>query len=239
MAVKTSKYADLNLEDPVAIIGLPSVGLVSSIVANYYVGQLKMEPIAGMSSPSMPPYCLINGNRALPPLRFYGRKHTTKTGRDVIICLSEYAPKPEDCYELVQAVYNYLKYMGVKDVICLEGIAKMPENNICVTCGSGEGSRKMMRKSKFTAIDSGMIKGFNGVMLYMGPDYGMDVTALIVPANPVLPDPGASIQFIPAISNMVPGLRVSTKPLQAEADEICRHIQEGASKANDTEALYG
>lgn len=82
MAVKTFRYADLGLEDPVAIVGFPSVGLVSSITANYYVGQLEMEAVAGMSSPSMPPYCLIHRSRAYPPVRFYGRKHTTKTGRE-------------------------------------------------------------------------------------------------------------------------------------------------------------
>ena len=60
MAVKTIRYADMGLENPVAIIGFPSVGLVSSIMANYMVGQLEMGAIAGLSSPTMPPYCLIH-----------------------------------------------------------------------------------------------------------------------------------------------------------------------------------
>ena len=106
MAVKTIRYEDMALEDPVAVIGFPSVGLVSSITANYMVGQLDMTPIAGLSSLSMPPYCLIYKGVAYPPVRFYGRKSTTKTGRDLIVCMSEYAPKPEDCYELVQAILS-------------------------------------------------------------------------------------------------------------------------------------
>ena len=68
MAVKTIRYEDMALEDPVAIIGFPSVGLVSSITANYMVGQLDMTPIAGLSSPSMPPYCLIYKGVAYPPI---------------------------------------------------------------------------------------------------------------------------------------------------------------------------
>ena len=48
MAVKTIRYADMGLENPVAIIGFPSVGLVSSIMANYMVGQLEMGAIAGL-----------------------------------------------------------------------------------------------------------------------------------------------------------------------------------------------
>ena len=165
MAVKTIRYADMGLENPVAIIGFPSVGLVSSIMANYMVGQLEMGAIAGLSSPTMPPYCLIHRGVAYPPVRFYGRKHTTKTGRDLIVCLSEYAPKPEDCYEVVQAILSYLNYAGCRDIICLEGTARMSEDDVPVVCGVGPGSDKMIKKSKFALMEGGMVKGITGVML--------------------------------------------------------------------------
>lgn len=241
MAVKTTKYADLGLEDPVAIIGFPSIGLVSSIMANFYVNQLKMEPIAGMSSPSMPPYCLIQNGTAYPPVRIYGRRHTAKNGRDAIVVLSEYAPKPEDCYELVHALLAYLKYSGVKDVICLDGIGRSSDADVPVTCGSGAGSARMMRKSKFRIMEGGMVKGTTGVMLYEGVNYGIDVTALMVPANPSLPDPGSAVGFMSAISAMVPGFRTSPKPLIAEAEEIQRHLeaQESAADQSDSAGFYG
>lgn len=162
MAVKTVRYSDPGLEDPVAVIGFPSVGLVSSIAANYYVGQLDMEAVAGMSSPTMPPYCLIHKATAYPPVRFYGRKHTTKTGRDVLVCLSEYAPKPDDCYELAQAILSYLKYAGVRQVICLDGIARTSDSDVPVTCGSGKGAARMMKKSKFTVMEGGWSRGSPG-----------------------------------------------------------------------------
>ena len=159
MAVKTIRYEDMALEDPVAVIGFPSVGLVSSITANYMVGQLDMTPIAGLSSPSMPPYCLIYKGVAYPPVRFYGRKHTTKTGRDLIVCLSEYAPKPEDCYELVQAILSYLKYMGCHDIISLEGTARVNDTDGPVVCGVGPGAAKMAKKSKLREGDVDRAKG--------------------------------------------------------------------------------
>lgn len=240
MAVKTVRYSDPGLEDPVAVIGFPSVGLVSSIAANYYVGQLDMEAVAGMSSPTMPPYCLIHKATAYPPVRFYGRKHTTKTGRDVLVCLSEYAPKPDDCYELAQAILSYLKYAGVRQVICLDGIARTSDSDVPVTCGSGKGAARMMKKSKFTVMEGRMVKGVTGIILYSGPEYGMDVTALMVPANPSMPDPGASAQFIPAISSMVPGLKVSSKPLLNEAAEIERRLREQAAESEESPSpFYG
>lgn len=244
MAVKTIRYADMGLENPVAIIGFPSVGLVSSIMANYMVGQLEMGAIAGLSSPTMPPYCLIHRGVAYPPVRFYGRKHTTKTGRDLIVCLSEYAPKPEDCYEVVQAILSYLNYAGCRDIVCLEGTARMSENDVPVVCGVGPGSDKMIKKSKFALMEGGMVKGITGVMLYEAPTWGMGITSIMVPANPNLPDPGSAAQFVPAISSMIPGLRLSTKPLLGEAEEIRKKIQsdqEAAERQEEEVAgnLYG
>lgn len=244
MPIKTIRYADLGLDDPVAVIGFPSVGLVSSITANYMVGQLEMETIAAMSGPGMPPYCLIHRGVAYPPVRFYGRKHTTKTGRDLIVCLSEYAPKPEDCYELAQAILSYLKYMGCRDIVCLEGTARTSDEDQPVVCGNGPGSEKIVKKSKFTLMEGGMVKGLTGIILYEAPSMGMGATALMAPASPTLPDPGSATAFIPAISSIVPGLRLSIKPLQAEADEIRRRLeseQEEAERRAEERAsqLYG
>ena len=226
MAMKTIRYSDPGLEDPVAIVGFPSVGLVSSIAANYYVGQFDLEAFAGMSSPQMPPYCLIHNGKAYPPVRFYGKKHTTKTGRDAVICLSEYAPKAEDCYELAQSVLSFLKYNGCRDVICIEGIPRSSDEDVPVVFTSGTGASKMAKKSKLTVMEGGMVRGVTGVMLYEAASYGMDVTAIMAPAAANLPDPGSAAAIMPVISSMVPGMRVSTKPLMAEADEIRRRMEE-------------
>ena len=240
MAVKTIRYADMGLEDPVAVIGFPSVGLVSSIMANYYVGRLGMEPVAGMASAEMPPYCLIHRSVAYPPVRFYGRRHTAKNARDTIVCLSEYAPKPDDCYELAQAILSYLRYAGVRQVVCLDGIARTSESDVPVACGSGPGSERMVRKSKFTPMEGGMIKGVTGVIMYLAPEFGMDVVSLMVPANPALPDPGSAAAFIPAV-RAITGMRVSEKPLLKEAGEIERRLSQQAEAAEDeiTSQLYG
>ena len=56
MDIETIQYEEMNLTDPVAVVGFPSVGLTSSIMANMYAKSLDMVPIAGMASANMPPY---------------------------------------------------------------------------------------------------------------------------------------------------------------------------------------
>lgn len=166
MSIKTSKYEDLGLERPIAVIGFPGAGLVSSIVPNYLVGQLNMRPIAGMASPEMPPYCLIAGGYAMPPVRFYGRKGRGKNGRDLVVCMSEYAPKPEDCFLLTQEILRYLKRIGCETIICLEGVPRYTPEDVMVACGSGEGAAELIKKTKIKELPNGMIRGMSGVILY-------------------------------------------------------------------------
>ena len=144
----------------------------------------------------------------------------------------------------MQAILSYLNYAGCREIVCLEGTARMSDSDAPVACGVGPGSEKMVKKSKFAHMEGGMVKGITGVMLYEAPTWGMGVTSIMVPANPNLPDPGSAAQFIPAISSMIPGLRLSAKPLLGEAEEIRKKLesdQEAAERQEEEVAgnLYG
>ena len=238
MSIRTTRYTDMGLERPMAVIGFPGTGLVSSIMPNYYVGQLDMQPIAGMSSPEMPPYCLVTNGMALPPIRFYGHKGTGKTGRDVIVCMSEYSPKPEFCYELCHAILEYLHKMGCEDIVCLEGVPRYTPNDVMTVCGSGKNAEKYMKKTKLARMEGGMIRGTTGVFMYDGPVAGFTVVTLLCPANQNVPDPGSAANYVGPLSKIIPGFRVSTKQLLTEANQIQEKLDEAAEKNNQSTAPY-
>lgn len=240
MSLRTVKYRDMGLVKPVAIIGFPSTGLVSSILSNFYVSQYRMEVIAGISGPEMPPYCFLYNGSAYPPVRMYGHKGKGKKGRDVIVCVSEYAPKPEQCHMFAHEMIRYLRSMDVSDVICLEGITRYGEANDILVCGSGPGSMELMKKSKLDRMDNGMIRGMTGVLMYDGPLAGLNVIALMSAGNPNIPDPGSAAKMLEPMGRMVPGLKLDPAPLLKEAEEIERHMdnQEQGDRMDDS-ALYG
>lgn len=240
MGIKTARYGDMKLDNPVALIGFPSVGLVSSIISNFYVGQFGMPVIASMSGSFMPPYCFISGGNAYPPVRFYGRKGKGKNGRDVIICLSEYAPKPEDTYDLAREIISFLKQMGVKEVVCFEGIPKFSEDDVLTICGSGPGCNNMIRKSKLPIMENGMIRGLTGIIMYNAPLAGLDVVSLLCPSAQGVPDPGSAAGFIEPVSRMIPGFKADSKPLLEEADLIKKRIEEQQTGTREMDSqLYG
>ena len=134
--------------------------------------------------------------------------------------------------------------MGCHDIISLEGTARVNDTDGPVVCGVGPGAAKMAKKSKLTVMEGGMVKGTTGIMLYEAPTMGMGVTTLMTPANPALPDPGSAASYIPAISSMIPGLRLSAKPLLAEAEEIRKKMeseQEAVDRREEERAaqIYG
>lgn len=226
MGLETLRYTDLGLDGPVGIVGFPSVGLVSSIAANYYVSQLGMEPVMGLQGERIPPYCLVAGGTAYPPIRMYGHKRKTKNGRDVVICTSEFAPKPEDCYLVATSILDGLRDLGCREIICLEGIPRSSEEDVPVICGNGVGIDRMVEASGLQRMESGMVKGVTGVMMYMARAKGVDVVTLLAPANPSIPDPTSAVAFIEPLSKMVKGLKVNSKILFEEGDEIRRRSQD-------------
>ena len=118
--------------------------------------------------------------------------------------MTEYAPKPEDCYATAIKVLQYLKSKGVKTVICMEGTPKFEGAKI-MAVASGPNSEKLLKKSGVDVMSEGIIRGFVGIMMYEAPSRGMDIITIMVPATAGVPDPGSSASFIEPISKLIPG----------------------------------
>ena len=68
------EYKDAQIANSMAVIGFPSVGLVSSIAANYIVRTMKLERIATIVSKDFPPYTILHDGVPSPPVRIYAGK---------------------------------------------------------------------------------------------------------------------------------------------------------------------
>ncbi len=151
---RVMKYSEDKLRDPIAIVGFPSIGLVGSIVSSYLTRDLNLPVIAGVSSPDLPPYTLIQNGVSYPPIRIYGgavpkpkRKRTPKAeqpaeggqvaeaaaeekpkrikSRDLVVVTSEIAPRPEQTYDLAMEILSALEQIGAREIICIDGIPRM------------------------------------------------------------------------------------------------------------------
>ena len=76
----------MDVKGAIVIDGFPSVGLVSSIVANYLVNVLKLEQIGVVDSVFFPTVSLIRDSEPYNPVRIYaGRKNDDGKGDQVVV----------------------------------------------------------------------------------------------------------------------------------------------------------
>lgn len=243
---KIIKYSEGTYDNPIAIVGFPGIGLVGSILTSFVIRELKMEVIAGITSPEFPPYTLIQNGNPYPPIRIYGckRENSSEECGDLIIVTSEITLKPEQYYDLNTALMEVFKELGIKSVIALEGIPQFDEENNIFACGTSKISKDRIEELGLKKLDDGLVRGLTGVMLYEGFYSNLDVLALLCPANPALPDPRSAAKILEPLSKLMPELKIDAEPLYKEAEEIENKIKEQQeySEQNaptDVQQLYG
>ncbi|MDR0524176.1 MAG: PAC2 family protein [Candidatus Methanoplasma sp.] len=244
MKIEVIRYDDSSFEKPVAVVGLPSMGLVGPILVSFIARELEMKVLAGMTSPDIPPYCLVQGGVPYPPIRMYGcaRRNATPACGDLIAVTSEIVPKPEQCYEFTVAVMDALRDRGTSMIVCLEGVPSMDGEDAMVACGSSEAMREMIGGLGIRLLSDGLVRGISGVMLYEGARMGMDVISIMCPTSPSLPDPRAAARILEPLSKIIPELAIDADPLYKEAEDIdarMRSQEEYDARSTDLQKLYG
>jgi len=262
-------YAHRKLQNPIAVIGFPSVGLISSITTSFIARELKMDIAAALTTPDLPPYALIQSGVPYPPVRVYVpaakaiRKtkpktvvnetadttpaknvKTAKPSRDLIIVTSEVAPKPEQTYDVTLALFETLKELGATEFVCLEGIPRFDGTASMLSVGSTPAMRKKAKALGLNPMDEGLVRGTTGVFLYEGAFEKTDVLGLLCPANAQVPDPRAAAALLGkdgALSKLVPGLAtIDATPLVKEADEIETRLKSQQELENTSnQQIYG
>ncbi|MBQ6547454.1 MAG: proteasome assembly chaperone family protein [Candidatus Methanomethylophilaceae archaeon] len=180
-------YDDMMSDDAVAIVGFPSLGLVSSIATSFLAKELKLDLIAAVSSPSFPPYAIVQAGVPMPPVRFYGgcRKKDEKCESgigcdDLFVITSEFVPKPEQTDEMAELVIEWCVNNNVHTLITLDGIPLFgPDMYSIYGVGSTESARQMMKDYEIESIEDGMVRGLSGMMLLKASEIDLDVITLL------------------------------------------------------------
>src|SRR5216110_3570459 len=83
----------MDLRGATVIDGFPSVGLVSSIVANYLINALNLVQIGIMDSVYFPTVAMVRDGQPMNPVRIYaGPKMDDRD--QIVVFISEFQPPP-------------------------------------------------------------------------------------------------------------------------------------------------
>ncbi len=243
--IKVFELTKVDLRGATVIDGFPSVGLVSSIVANYLINFLKLNQIGIMDSIYFPTVSLVREAEPLNPVRIYaGEKIISPDGESdqVVAFISEFQPPPNLVKPIAHTMLDWAEEQKCKLLISPEGLVidksdeekpgeeneegqtEATENNDVAVDVYGIGStpraKKLLQSHGIALFTEGVITGVAGVLLNEGKSRDFDVVSVMAEAHPDYPDARAAAKVIETIDKMLLHIHLDAKPLYIEAEKI-------------------
>ena len=136
-----------NLRGATVIDGFPSIGLVSSIVANYLVNALELEQIGIMDSNFFPSISLIRNAQPLNTVRIYASERVRGTDEEdvdqIVVFISEFQPPPNLIKPISSAILDWIQEQRCSMLISPEGLViEREEEGMLLGEGEGEGENE-------------------------------------------------------------------------------------------------
>ncbi len=255
-----------NLRGATVIDGFPSIGLVSSIVANYLVNALELEQIGIMDSSFFPSISLIRNAQPLNTVRIYASERVRGTDEEdvdqIVVFISEFQPPPNLIKPISSAILDWIQEQRCSMLISPEGLViERPEEDMgeeeeepdkaegendidakirnleLFGVGSTPTARKLLEDHDISPFVEGVITGVAGVLLNEGKRRDFDVVSLLAEAHSNYPDARAAARIIEVLDRLVLNIHIDSKPLYKEAEAIELQIKSIRSQAKTSKVM--
>ena len=226
--VEICNFEDVDVKGATVIAGFPSIGLVSTIAANYLIDALNLKQIGCVNSSQFPALSVVHTGEPLSPVRIYAGNQGSS--RKIVIFVSEFKPKPNLINAISNAIMKWASEKECKILISPEGMVvegKNSEDEAIVDAyaiGSTENARNMLTKKDIAQFKNGIIAGVSGVLLNIGKQANFDVISILAEAHPNYPDAKAAAAAINVIA-LIMGVEINVTPLYEESERIEKQLQ--------------
>ncbi|HEV2316435.1 MAG TPA: PAC2 family protein [Thermoplasmata archaeon] len=235
--VRIYEIKRVDVEGAIVIDGFPSVGLVSSIVANYLIDTLDMEQIGIVESPAFPTVSLVRGGNPQHPVRVYaGGPHSgraSKVADKIVAFVSEFHPAPTVIHPLANTIMEWAQEQRCSMLVSPEGLSvekgaaekkggRGPRFQDVKVYGvaSTAKARDLYIEPNLLPFTEGVITGIAGVLLNEGRRRGFDVLTFLAEAQAEYPDARAAAKVIETINRVLLHTPLDPDPLYHEAERI-------------------
>lgn len=238
----------IDLRNAVVIDGFPSVGLVSTITANYLITTLKLEQVGILDSVHFPTVSVVRNAEPLNPVRIYAGKLERETPADeesgqsdlLVVFISEFQPPPNLIKMIASTMLDWMQDQGCKLLISPEGLVidredgsepgedytlEPGEDIEAYGIGSTVNARNLLKQYNIPLFQEGVISGVAGVLLNEGKRRNFDVLSILAEARPNYPDARAAAKVIESIDKILLQVDIDVKPLYKEAEGIESRIK--------------
>jgi hypothetical protein len=220
------------LRTPVLIEGLPGVGNVGKLAADYLKEKLQAKPLATVFSKFFPPQVYVSeeGLIRLVSNDLSYRKGKSPSEPDILILGGDYQGiSPEGQYELTERVLNFCHGLGTREVYTLAGFAQGHVIEKPRVLGAATSPALVESMKRFGVVFSrndpgGGLIGASGLFLGLGRLFGMEGVCLMGETSGYFVDPRSAEAVLKVLMKVL-GIEVDFSDLEAKAKEIDRIAQ--------------
>ena len=226
--VEICDFEEADLKNATVIAGFPSIGLVSTIAANYLIDALGLKQIGCLKSPHFPALSVVHTGEPLSPVRIYAG--TQINGDKIAVFVSEFKPKPNLINSIANVIMEWVTRKQCKLLLSPEGMvvegksADEEENVEAYAIGSTERARQLLMSKDIPQFKNGIIAGVSGVLLNFGKQNNFDVISILSEAHPNYPDARAAAAAINVMATIM-GVEINVTPLYEESKRIEKQLQ--------------
>jgi proteasome assembly chaperone (PAC2) family protein len=217
------KVADVKIKGPAIVIqGLPGMGLIGKIAANFLIEEFEGEEIARIYSSFFPPVVQIDNEQGIGRLARMEMYAITKTTPNLIILTGDAQPHDIGIIQVLNEVLDYVIKQNAGTVVCLGGLRALDEGPEVAGFAYDEETMKWLEKHEIVPLKGGEITGAVGVFSALAAERGLRSVGLLGKLTLVGTDPLASKNLLKRL-----GMLFSLKFTYEGLEEI---IQEAIAK---------
>ncbi|HYY92112.1 MAG TPA: PAC2 family protein [Candidatus Dormibacteraeota bacterium] len=218
------------LKEPVLIQGLPGLGYVGKVAADYFIEKLKAKKFAELYSS----YLLFpdgnlginiseDGTYSLPKYEFYSFNEKEP---NLIFLTGDAQPSVTGQYEVASRVLDFAQQFGCRFVFTMGGYGTRSGNDVGAVYGVvgdatiGERLKKMGAK----LAKGGAVTGAAGVILGIGRQRGLQCAGLLGATSGAYPDLEAARAVIQMLVGLT-GMQIELRDLDSEIEDMRKKME--------------
>lgn len=221
------QFAEVAVESPTLIEGLPGLGLVASIAVDQVTSQLELSQVGAIRSEAFPPVAAFDDGRVRDAVRVYA-------GSDpAVMTLQSDVPIPPDAVSSLSTCVLEDLSQEFERAIFLAGAGAESEEQIGEVTGvaTTDALETALTDAGIPLAEgTGAIGGVTGALVNRCYQGDVPAAVLIVRCNPRLPDPGAAQSVIETALEPLVEFDIDTGELEEQAEQIQRQKQQIAQQ---------
>jgi len=241
------RIAEVDLQDPTLVEGLPGVGHVGKLAAEHLVEELDGELVRRVYSTHLPPQVSVDDG--LTQLACAEVHALEAGGEDVLVLTGDHqAQDTVGHYGLAGAFLDVAESLGVDQVYALGGVptGELIQEYDVVGAATDADQRDQLEAAgvEFRGDEpAGGIVGVSGLLLGLGKRRNIPAACLMGETSGYLVDPKSAQALLETLQELV-GFEVDFGSLEDRADEmedVVRKIQEmeqGTPASSDEDLRY-